>query len=94
MKLVGAALQQHNDVAAIDIAKLRIGIGRRDLELGERRRGRIVPDGIIQSLINLDAVQGVIIRLLTIAIHRHTVVGGLVHSDGSVAGKQRRLGVD
>ena len=74
MELVRSALGYHHHVAAVDVTELGIRIRRDHPDLVERIGARVIPNGIVQVLVDLLPVEHVIVRLLPIAVHVRFVI--------------------
>ena len=80
MEAVGAALHDHDDVAAVDVAELGVGVRGDDANLIEGVGTGVVADGVVEVLVDLLAVEEVVVGLLPVAVD----VGAVVRVGGAL----------
>src|SRR6185436_606618 len=70
---VGSRFQDARDDGAADVAGIGRVVVRLDADLGQRVRARLVGDAVVDRLVDVEAVDGEVVRLLPIAVHEWPV---------------------
>ena len=68
MELVGAALEDADDAAAVDVAVIGRGVGGEHMHFFEGLGGGTVRDDVVEGLVHIDAVDGVVVGLGAVAV--------------------------
>jgi hypothetical protein len=71
MQVVAAALHHGEYGAAVYIAEFCVGIRRDDADLRQRVGAGIIPKRVVDVLVDLLAVEQIVVGLLTVAVHSH-----------------------
>ncbi len=85
MELVGAALEHAHHTAAVDITVVGRRVGGENLDLLQRLRRRAVGDEVVEGLVDIDAVQRIVVGLSAVAIQvdRVGVEGAPLNDSGA-----------
>ena len=57
VQAIGSAFHNADDVAAVDVTELRVGVGGDDAHLVKRIRAGVVADGVVEVFVNFLAVE-------------------------------------
>ncbi len=77
VEAVGSALSDHDDLAAVGVAVLGGGISADDAEFADGVYVGTVVDVVVDSVVDIDTIEGVVVGLLTVAVDEEAaVVGG------------------
>ena len=77
VEAVGSALGDHDDLAAVGVAVFGGGIAADDAEFADGVYVGTVVDVVVDSVVDVDTIEGVVVGLLTVAVDEEAaVVGG------------------
>ena len=94
MKLIRSALGDHQDFAAVDVSVLGAGVACDYSHFLNSVRSRVVARQVVHGLVDLDAIENIVVGLGTVAIERGATSRACVALVAVAGCHARHAGVD